>query len=61
MALSDRPKISTAPGARPDPRFETVLQPSRGGHFPAPAKPVPGTPKRDEDGRGRGRLRGGAQ
>ena len=31
-----------------DPRLkghETVYQPSRGGHFPAPKKPVPGTPK----------------
>ncbi|MFE7232544.1 hypothetical protein ACFVAF_18160 [Streptomyces sp. NPDC057596] len=24
---------------------KTVYQPSRGGHFPEPPKPVPGTPK----------------
>lgn len=28
-----------------DKRFETVYQASRGGWFPAPDKPVPGTPK----------------
>ncbi|WP_406000703.1 hypothetical protein [Streptomyces sp. NBC_00829] len=31
-----------------DPRrtgHETVYQPSRGGHYPAPQKPVPGKPK----------------
>ncbi|MDI9885327.1 hypothetical protein QMZ92_13215 [Streptomyces sp. HNM0645] len=31
-----------------DPRLrghETVYQPSRGGHYPPPQKPVPGTPK----------------
>ncbi|MFJ8507719.1 hypothetical protein [Streptomyces avermitilis] len=38
-------KISTAPGTRPDPRFATVYEPSRGGHYPAKEKPVPGTPK----------------
>lgn len=27
---------------------ETVYQPSRGGWFPAPAKPVPGTPKKGD-------------
>ncbi|MBL1108003.1 hypothetical protein JK361_26015 [Streptomyces sp. 5-8] len=34
-----------------DPRLqghETVYQPSRGGHFPAPTKPVPGTPKKEK-------------
>ena len=34
-----------------DPRLqghETVYQPSRGGHFPAEEKPVPGTPKTEE-------------
>ncbi|MFJ2438809.1 hypothetical protein ACIOWM_36960 [Streptomyces anulatus] len=44
MALNDK-KISIAPGTRPDARHETTYQGSRGGHFPAPAKPVPGTPK----------------
>ncbi|MGW3274840.1 hypothetical protein ACWDFH_25715 [Streptomyces kronopolitis] len=34
-----------APGSRPDPRFETTYQASRGGHFKAAPKPVPGTPK----------------
>jgi len=32
-----------------DPRLkghETVYQASRGGHFPDPKKPVPGTPKK---------------
>jgi hypothetical protein len=32
-----------------DPRLaghETVYQASRGGHYPAPDKPVPGTPKK---------------
>ena len=32
-----------------DPRLkghETTMQPSRGGWFPAPKKPVPGTPKK---------------
>lgn len=38
-------KISTAPGTRPDPRFETVYEPSRGGHYPVRPKPVPGTLK----------------
>jgi hypothetical protein len=34
-----------------DPRrkgHETTYQASRGGWFPAPAKPVPGTPKKEE-------------
>lgn len=48
MALTDRPPISTAPDTRPDPRFETVYQGSRGGHFTPPAKPVPGTPRNGE-------------
>lgn len=44
MAL--KRNISTAPGGpHRDPRHETVYQASRGGHYPAPAKPVPGTPK----------------
>lgn len=43
MALNA--KIPTAPGTRPDPKHETVYQPSRGGHYPKPPKPVPGTPK----------------
>ncbi|WP_329182174.1 hypothetical protein OG754_40315 (plasmid) [Streptomyces decoyicus] len=42
MAL--RP-IPIAPGSRPDPRFETTYQASRGGHCKAEPKPVPGTPK----------------
>lgn len=46
MALNRN--ISTAPGTRPDPRHETVYQPSRGGHFKAPEKPTPGTPKGDK-------------
>lgn len=43
MAL--RKTMPMAPGTRPDPKHETTYQPSRGGHYPAPAKPVPGTPK----------------
>ncbi|UOB09088.1 hypothetical protein MQE23_08485 [Streptomyces sp. HP-A2021] len=34
-----------------DPRLaghETTYQASRGGHFPEPDKPVPGTPQQDE-------------
>lgn len=34
-----------APGTRPDPQHETVYQPSRGGHFKAEPKPIPGQPK----------------
>lgn len=37
-----------------DPRLaghETVYQPSRGGHFQEPQKPVPGTPKTEESNR----------
>ncbi|MFF1281066.1 hypothetical protein [Streptomyces sp. NPDC058299] len=37
------------PIAKDDPRLEghgTVYQPSRGGHFPEPKKPVPGKPKK---------------
>ncbi|MCQ6250899.1 hypothetical protein [Streptomyces malaysiensis] len=34
-----------APGTRPDKKFETVYQPSRGGHYPKPQTPVPGKPK----------------
>lgn len=45
MALNDK-KIPTAPGTRPDPKHETVYQPSRGGHYPATQKPVPGTPRK---------------
>jgi hypothetical protein len=30
-------------------QHETVYQASRGGHFPASAKPVPGTPKEDDE------------
>jgi len=36
-----------------DPRrqgHETVYQPSRGGHYPATPKPVPGTPKPPSQG-----------
>ncbi|MFD6872687.1 hypothetical protein ACFWD5_32225 [Streptomyces koyangensis] len=43
MAL--RRDMPITPGTRPDPRHETVYQASRGGSFPAPARPVPGTPK----------------
>ncbi|MFD9270917.1 hypothetical protein ACFWB1_26010 [Streptomyces goshikiensis] len=43
MAL--RKTMPMAPGTRPSPTQETTYQASRGGHFPAPAKPVPGTPK----------------
>lgn len=44
MALDK--KISIAPGGpHADPRHATTYQASRGGSFPAPAKPVPGTPK----------------
>lgn len=43
MAL--RKTMPMAPGTRPDPKHETTYQASRGGHHPAPAKPVPGTPK----------------
>ena len=35
-----------------DPRldgYETVYQASRGGHFPEEDKPVPGTPKQDDE------------
>ncbi|MER6112413.1 hypothetical protein [Streptomyces hirsutus] len=38
-------KISTAPGTRPDPRFETVYEPERGGHFPAQQQPAQSTKK----------------
>lgn len=44
MALNDK-KISTAPGTKPDTRHQTTYSASRGGHYPAPATPVPGTPK----------------
>lgn len=40
MALNG--KFPIAPGTRPDPRFETVYDPARGGHYPpseVPAKP----------------------
>ena len=42
---------TTNPGPD-DPRLdghETVYQASRGGHFPEGDKPVPGTPKQDDD------------
>lgn len=45
MALNDR-KISTAPQTRPDPKHETVYQPSRGGWYPTAQKPAPGQPKK---------------
>ena len=32
--------------AKADKRFETVYQGSRGGWFPKPEQPAPGTPKR---------------
>ncbi|MFI9353139.1 hypothetical protein [Streptomyces lydicus] len=38
-------RISIAPGSRPDPRYETTYQASRGGWSKAEPKPVPGTPK----------------
>lgn len=37
-----------APGTRPDPRFETVYDPSRGGHYPPPEKPAEQAPKAPE-------------
>lgn len=41
------PKISTAPGGpHADPKHATTYQASRGGHYPTPPKPVPGTPKK---------------
>ncbi|MEV6803156.1 hypothetical protein [Streptomyces sp. NPDC051132] len=42
------------PVAPDDPRLkgrETDYQSSRGGHFPAPEKPIPGTPKTPKKGR----------
>lgn len=30
-------------------QHETVYQASRGGHFPEPQRPVPGTPKQDDE------------
>lgn len=44
MALDK--KIPTAPQTRPDPKHETTYQASRGGHYLAPQKPTPGTPKK---------------
>jgi len=34
-------KFPIAPGTRPDPRFETVYDAERGGHYPPPQKPEP--------------------
>ena len=31
--------------AKANPKYATTYQASRGGHYPAPAKPVAGTPK----------------
>lgn len=42
MALKPMPM---KPETKPDPRFETTYQASRGGHYPAPPKPTPGKPK----------------
>ncbi|ATL80250.1 hypothetical protein [Streptomyces malaysiensis] len=36
-----RRSIPTAPQTRPDPRFETVYDPERGGHYPASQTPAP--------------------
>jgi len=45
VALTDK-KISTAPGGpHADPKHATTYSASRGGHYPAAPKPVPGTPK----------------
>ncbi|MEU5431021.1 hypothetical protein AB0H73_36205 [Streptomyces olivoreticuli] len=49
MAL--RRDIPTAPGTRPDPRYEKTYQASKGGHYKADERPVPGTPKQDGTGR----------
>ncbi|MFF4950577.1 hypothetical protein [Streptomyces chattanoogensis] len=38
-------RISIAPQSRPDSRYETTYQASRGGWFKTQPKPVPGTPK----------------
>lgn len=40
-----RPTMPMAPQTKPDPKHETVYSASRGGHYPATPKPVPGTPK----------------
>ncbi|MFF5589714.1 hypothetical protein [Streptomyces hygroscopicus] len=34
-----------APGTRPDKKYETVYQPSRGGHYKPEPKPTLGKPK----------------
>ncbi|MDC2953371.1 hypothetical protein PO587_02755 [Streptomyces gilvifuscus] len=34
MSMAFGPKISTAPGTRPDSRHETVYDSQRGGHYP---------------------------
>ncbi|WP_336052140.1 hypothetical protein [Streptomyces sp. CA2R101] len=43
--------IPITPGSRPDSRFETTYQASRGGHFKTEPKPVPGTPKPKKEAR----------
>lgn len=51
MALNGK-KISIAPGGpHADPKHETTYQASRGGWFPAPVKPVPGTPTTPKGGK----------
>lgn len=38
-------KPDPKPNSKPAAKYETTYQPSRGGYFPAPKKPVPGTRK----------------
>ncbi|MEU6449614.1 hypothetical protein [Streptomyces sp. NPDC046979] len=42
------PKISTAPGTRPDPKFETVYDAERGGHYPVAQQPAQKAPQKGE-------------
>ncbi|MFJ8842959.1 hypothetical protein ACIRFF_08655 [Streptomyces cyaneofuscatus] len=44
MALKKR-TMPMAPETRPDPRYETTYQASRGGHVRPAEKPTPATPK----------------
>jgi hypothetical protein len=46
MALD--PRFPIAPGTRPDPKFETVYDASRGGWYPPPDKPKEEAPKAPE-------------
>ncbi|MFD5697462.1 hypothetical protein [Streptomyces lasiicapitis] len=39
-----------APDSEADPEYATTYQASRGGYFPTGEKPVPGTPKQDQQG-----------